>query len=115
MAAVMLPLDSGAPDAAMLAKPGIAKLWKSAKDFEAMALGQFLAPMFNTVDTSKGVMGGGAGEAAWQPMLTSEMAKQIAAHGGLGLAVPVFRQMLQMQEQAGKPPLGRTTTPGGMQ
>jgi Rod binding domain-containing protein len=57
-----------------------------------------LAPMFSTVDQSKGLFGGGDGEAAWQPMLVQELAKSIAGHGGLGLAVPVFRQMLQMQE-----------------
>ena len=45
--------------------------------------------------------GGGDGEKAWQPMLTQEMAKHMAAHGGLGLAVPVFNQMLRMQEMAG--------------
>jgi Rod binding domain-containing protein len=31
-------------------------------------------------------------------MLTQELAKQIARHGGLGLAVPVYRQMLLSQE-----------------
>ena len=41
---------------------------------------------------------GGNGEATWRPMLTQEIAKQIAATGGIGLAAPVFRQMLQMQE-----------------
>jgi flagellar protein FlgJ len=102
MAPALLPPAAGTPDPATLAKPGVAKLWKAAQDFEAMALGQFLAPMFDTVDTSKNVLGGGAGESAWRPMLTQEMARQVAAHGGLGLAVPVFNQMLRMQEQAGK-------------
>lgn len=97
MATILPPTN--VPDAAMLAQPGVAKLWKAAKDFEAMALGQFLGPMFDTVDTSKGVLGGGSGEAMWKPMLTQEMARQVAAHGGLGLAVPVFNQMLRMQEQ----------------
>lgn len=95
-------MPTGAPDAATLARPGVAKLWKSAQDFEAMALGQFLAPMFETVDSAKSVFGGGDGEAAWRPMLTQEMAKSVAAHGGLGLAVPVFGQMLRMQEQGQK-------------
>ena len=97
-ASVLQP--SGPPDAAALAQPGAAKAWKAAQDFEAMAIGQLLAPMFNTVDSAKGKFGGGDGEAAWRPMLTDAMAKQMAAHGGLGLAVPVFRQMLMMQEAA---------------
>jgi len=99
MHAVILP-TAGAPDATMLAQPAVAKAWDAAQKFEAMAIGQLLAPMFNTVDSAKGKFGGGDGEAAWRPMLTDAMAKQMAAHGGLGLAVPVFRQMLMMQEAA---------------
>jgi Rod binding domain-containing protein len=75
-----------------------AKLAKSAQDFEAMAIGQLLQPMFDTVDTSHDAFGGGAGEEAWKPMLVQEFAKQIAAHGGLGLAKPVYEAMLRMQE-----------------
>lgn len=74
-----------------------AKIAKSAQDFEAMAIGQLLKPMFDTVDTSKGAFGGGPGEEAWKPMLVQEFAKQIEAHGGLGLAKPVYDAMLRMQ------------------
>lgn len=45
-----------------------------------------------------GMFGGGDGESAWRPMLTQAIAKQMAEHGGIGLAVPVFRQILTMQE-----------------
>ncbi len=90
--------QAGPPTAAELADPTIAKTWKTAREFEAMTLGQMLAPMFDTVDSAHGAFGGGDGEQAWKPMLTQELAKSIASHGGLGLAVPVFRQMLQMQE-----------------
>jgi len=76
------------------------RIGESAKQFEAMALGQLLAPMFDTVDTSKSMFGGGDGEAAWKPMMVSEMAKHIAAHGGLGLARPIMDQMLRIQENA---------------
>ena len=57
--------------------------------------------MFDTVDSAHGAFGGGDGEAAWKPMLVDAVAKQIAAHGGLGLAAPVLRQMMLMQEKAG--------------
>jgi Rod binding domain-containing protein len=79
-----------------------AKIAKSAKDFEAMAIGQMLQPMFDTVDTSKGLFGGGPGEAAWKPMLVQEFAKAIEARGGLGLAKPVYDAMLRMQETTRK-------------
>ena len=104
MAARLLPPTTGAPDAAMLARPGVAKIWQAARDFEAMALGQFLAPMFDTVDTAKSVFGGGAGESAWRPMLVQQMARQVAAHGGLGLAMPVFRQGLRLKDHPQKEP-----------
>ena len=79
-----------------------AKTAKAAKDFEAMAIGQLLQPMFDTVDTTTGTFGGGHGEAAWKPMLVQEFAKQIEAHGGLGLAKPVYDAMLRMQEASPK-------------
>jgi flagellar protein FlgJ len=66
-----------------------------------MAIGQLLQPMFDTVKTANSRFGGGAGEEAWKPMLVQEFAKQIAAHGGLGLAKPVYDAMIRMQE-AGK-------------
>ncbi len=86
------------PDAAQLAQPQVAKAWKAARDFEAMAIGELLTPMFATVDTAHGVTGGGDAESTWRPMLTQEMAKHLAGHGGLGLAVPVFHQILRLQE-----------------
>lgn len=88
-----------APTAAELADPQAAKIWKTAKDFEAMAISQFLTPMFATIDTSAGPFGGGAGEAAMQPFLVDAIGKKIAASGGFGLAMPVWRQMLNMQEK----------------
>ena len=94
------PLSSGKPDATQLANPATARIWKAAQEFEAMVLGQLVGPMFATVDTSKGAFGGGTAEEAWRPMLAQEVGKHIARGGGLGLAVPVFRQMLQAQENA---------------
>ena len=63
-----------------------------------MALGEFLKPMFDTVDINKGLFGGGEAEKMWKPMMVDEIAKQIAASGGLGLAAPIHDAMLRMQE-----------------
>ncbi len=92
-----------APTAAQLATPDGQKAWKAAQAFEAMALGALLQPMFDTVSLGGdkpggGPFGGGAGEELWRPQLVQSIAKQMSAHGGLGLAVPVFNQMLRMQE-----------------
>ena len=76
----------------------VKQAWAAAQDFEAMALNQFLAPMFDTVDQASGCFGGGSAEAEWKPMLIDATAKKIAHGGGLGIAQPVFRQMIQMQE-----------------
>ncbi len=86
---------------ASLVKPAqstdTSKIAKSARDFEAMAIGQLLQPMFDTVKSEKSEFGGGSGEEAWKPVLVQELAKQIAAHGGLGLAKPVYDAMQRMQ------------------
>jgi Rod binding domain-containing protein len=92
-AAGLLPSSNLPPDR-------IAKLWQTAKDFEAMALGQLLAPMFNTIDTSHAAFGGGAAEAMWRPMMVDAIANQMATHGGIGLATPIFTAMLHVQEQS---------------
>jgi Rod binding domain-containing protein len=73
-------------------------LWKAARDFEAVALGEFLKPMFETVDSKKNLFSGGEAEKTWKPMMVDEIAKQMAAAGGLGLAGPIHDAMLRMQE-----------------
>jgi flagellar protein FlgJ len=74
------------------------KIWQAAQKFEAMAIGQMLAPMFDTVDLSKTKFGGGQGEAAFKPMMIDAIGKQMAAHGGFGLAQPIYAAMLRAQE-----------------
>jgi peptidoglycan hydrolase FlgJ len=105
-ASLLLPLTPQAPAPAAISRPIQSadpdKVAKSANDFEAMAIGQLLQPMFDTVDTAHDLFGGGPGEEAWKPMLVQEFAKQIANHGGLGLAKPVYDAMMRMQEVKSK-------------
>jgi Rod binding domain-containing protein len=89
------------PAASTLPPERTAQIWQAARDFEAMAIGQLLQPMFDTVDTAHAAFGGGTAEATWRPMLVDAIGKQMAAHGGIGLAVPVFNVMLRTQEQMG--------------
>jgi flagellar protein FlgJ len=84
--------------ATSLAPGKVAEVWRAAQSFEAMALNQLFAPMFDTVDGSKSAFGGGAGEQAWKPMMTEALTKQVAQAGGLGIAAPVFAQMIRIQE-----------------
>jgi Rod binding domain-containing protein len=76
-----------------------ARLEKSAQDFTAVALGEMLAPMFDTLDQTGGTFGGGGGEAAFRPMLVQEFAKTIARQGGFGLTEQVAKAMLALQEK----------------
>jgi flagellar protein FlgJ len=87
------PPPSADPDA-----PLDPKIWQAAQKFEAMAIGQMLAPMFDTVDLSKTKFGGGQGESAFKPMMIDAIGKQMAAHGGFGLAQPIYAAMLRAQE-----------------
>jgi Rod binding domain-containing protein len=79
------------------------KLRKAAEDFTTVALNEMLKPMFDTTEASgegpgDETFGGGAGERAFKPMMINEVAKGIARSGGLGLAEPVYQQMLRLQE-----------------
>ncbi len=97
MAGQLLPLPTAAPGSD-LPPALLAKLRAKAEAFEATTLDQLLKPMFDTVDSAHGLFGGGPGEQTWRPMLVSEMAKQMAHAGGIGLAQPVLRALIQAQE-----------------
>lgn len=88
------------PAATTLAPAQIQKIAATAQQFEAMALGALFAPMFDTVDTAHGSFGGGEAEAAWRPMMITELAKAVSKQGGMGLARPVMEQMIRIQENA---------------
>ena len=76
------------------------KLHEAGEDFTAVALNELLKPMFDdTTDSSDGPFGGGEAERTFKPMLLTEMSKHIAHTGGLGLAKPVYQQMLRLQEK----------------
>ena len=86
-----------APGPHMPDRAGIAA---AAERFEANAIGALLQPIFDTVGS--GPFDGGSAEQTWKPTMVAELAKHIAAGGGLGLAAPVMRQMLQLQEGASR-------------
>ena len=91
-------LAAAGPPASDLTPAQAARVWHAAKAFEGMTLGALLAPVFATVGGTRGMFGGGTAEAMWRPMLVQEIGKELAAGGGLGLAVPVFRAMVAAQE-----------------
>jgi flagellar protein FlgJ len=78
----------GASDAAMR---------KAATDFEAMFLSEMMRPMFEGLKTD-GTFGGGHGEEVFRSVMLEHYGKAMARAGGIGLAGPIYRTMLQMQE-----------------
>ena len=91
--------NTGSSQSGLSAKM-LEKIRQSAVDFEGVTIGEMLQPMFDTIDTSSGLFGGGAAEAQFRSMQVLELGKQIANNGGIGLADSVYRQMLAMQETA---------------
>lgn len=73
---------------------------QAAKDFEGVTISELLKPMFDTVDESKNYFGGGEAEQQFRSLQVTELGKQIANNGGIGLAESVYKKMLEMQEKA---------------
>lgn len=76
---------------------GQATLRRLAQEFEAQAIAAMFQPVFAALPTD-GPFGGRAAEAQWRPMLVDAIARDLARAGGLGLAAPVFRELLRAQE-----------------
>lgn len=87
----------------------VAKDWKAAQGFAATAIGELFQPMFATVDLSKSRFGGGAGEAAWQPILVQAIGREVASEGGLGISAIVFNELIHQQQAATVAPHGAAT------
>ena len=79
--------------------PDGSKLSGSAHEFESMAIGEFLQPMFSSVDDTNNLFGGGEAEGILKPMLVSEFAKLMEQKGGLGLE-PIIEQKMRELSQA---------------
>jgi flagellar protein FlgJ len=69
---------------------------QTAKDFEAMFLGQMTKMMLESVE--KGDMNGGAGEEMFQGVLAEKLGGEIASRGGIGLAPAVLDSILKLQQ-----------------
>ena len=70
---------------------------KTARDFEAVFIGQMFEQMWSEVKTD-GPMGGGTGEKIFRSLMIQDLGKQIADQGGMGLAAMVKRELLAIQE-----------------
>ena len=88
---------AASPTTRPLAAKSGADMSRAAHDFEAMAIGEFLQPMFSTEHSGEGMFGGGEAESTLKPMLVTEFARIMEQKGGLGLAGPVERKMAELE------------------
>jgi Rod binding domain-containing protein len=89
------------PLASTAAKPATypPALMKKAKELEGVFLNTLTSEMFSSIKTD-GEFGGGFGEQTWRSMQAEQMADQISASGGIGLAQNITRNLLDAQEAA---------------
>ncbi|WP_188054523.1 MULTISPECIES: rod-binding protein [unclassified Sphingosinithalassobacter] len=69
---------------------------ETARDFEAVFLGQMLQLMLESVET--GEFGGGSAEGIYRGMLAEKLGREVASRGGIGLAPAVMDQILKLQQ-----------------
>jgi peptidoglycan hydrolase FlgJ len=73
-------------------------LMQKAKDLEASFLSEMLG--YAGLGASEGAFGGGIGEEQFASFLRDAQAKQMVAHGGIGLAEQLFHAMTKGQTHA---------------
>jgi Rod binding domain-containing protein len=102
MADPLIP-PAGAPRVPTLATApaaGRAKAEATAREFEAVFVGQMTKLMMESV--APGEFGGGHGEEMFRGVLAEQLGGQIARRGGLGIAPAVLDQIIRLQ-QGNKP------------
>lgn len=72
---------------------------KAANDFEGVFISQMLSQMFSGLSTDE-EFGGGPGEDMFRSLMIDEYGKQMASHGGIGLADSVLKELVKTQERA---------------
>lgn len=85
--------------ASALSDKDMAKIDKTAQDFEAVFISEMLKPMMSMVKVDE-TFGGGKGEEIFRDFTVNEYGKQIAAQGGFGIAAQVKEQLIRLQANA---------------
>lgn len=83
----------GAPEAA----PDRRKAEKTAREFEAVFVGQIAKLMMESAGAPS-EFGGGHGEEMFRGVLAEQLGTEIAKRGGLGLAPAVLDQIIRLQQ-----------------
>lgn len=75
-----------------------AKNRETAKNFEAVFLGQMTQLMLESVQQGDGEFSGGHGEEMFRGIMAEKLGNAIADRGGIGLAPVVLDQILKLQQ-----------------
>lgn len=75
----------------------IPEIREAAENFEAVFLGQMLAPMFANISTD-GPFGGKHAEKIYQSMMVDELGTTLARNGGIGVADTIYDHLVRLQE-----------------
>lgn len=97
---ILQPLTAAGFRRASSAEEVRAKLWQKAVEFEGAYLTQMMKPMFEGTQADA-PFGAGNAEDVWRSFELEEYGKAISRSGGIGLAGPVYRQLLAVQEGRG--------------
>lgn len=71
--------------------PANDKLWKAAKEFEALFMAQMFAQMRKTVPVNP-MFGGGKGEDIFRDLLDQQVSTEMVEQKSMGLAEQLYRQ-----------------------
>jgi len=94
---VTSPTGSQAP--AVPANPKLdARNRETAKNFEAVFLGQMTQLMLESVQQGDGEFSGGHGEEMFRGIMAEKLGNAMAAKGGIGLAPVVLDQIIKLQQ-----------------
>ncbi len=72
---------------------------KASREFESLFLNEMMQHMFAGISTN-GMFGGGNGEDIYRSLMIKEYANGLAERGGIGLAAPLQKEILRLQESA---------------
>ncbi|GAB5352470.1 rod-binding protein [Qipengyuania sp. 483] len=92
-----VPVPSALPTAPDPSGASHADIAKTAKEFEAVFLGEMSKLMLESVELGDQFSGGHA-EQIFRGILAEKLGGEIARRGGVGLAPSVMEQMIRMQE-----------------
>jgi flagellar protein FlgJ len=78
----------------------LGKAREQASELEGVFLHTLMKEMFSSINTDRGLFGGGFAEETWRGMQAEQMADAMARAGGIGLADALVGDILAIQEAA---------------